>query len=413
MDSFFTSKFFTANRTRLRKQVDEQSVIIVTANGLMQRSADEAFAFTQDSNFWYLTGLQAPDLILVMTQDETYLIAPNLSHERQVFDGDNDLLAFSKRSGITDILDEQAGWKRLKADLANQHKAAVLEAMPTYLKRYRMHSLPYRRRLLEKLKRLDSNIQFKDIRQMLAAMRCLKQPTELQALQRAIDITGETLQEVTQESVLKSIRQEYELEAAISYGFRKRGAAGHAFQPIVGAGAHSTTLHHVDNNGPVTSDDVIVLDVGASVEHYAADITRTVSKGAFTPRQQAVFDAVAAVQDHALSLLKPGTMLRDYEHSVADYLGTQLVQLGLIKTSDTDSIRRYFPHATSHFLGLDTHDVGDYEKPLQAGMVLTCEPGIYIAEENIGVRIEDDVLITTTGNTVLSAACPRNLGYNR
>jgi Xaa-Pro aminopeptidase len=168
-------------------------------------------------------------------------------------------------------------------------------------------------------------------------------------------------------------------------------------------------LHHVENSGPIETDDMIVLDVGASVEHYAADITRTVSKQPMNDRQRAIFDAVVAVQDYALTLLRPGILLQEYERAVEVFMGRQLQKLHIITEPTHENVRTYFPHATSHFLGLDTHDVGDYRLPLQAGMVVTCEPGIYVAEERIGIRIEDDVLITETGNTVLSNACPRRI----
>jgi Xaa-Pro aminopeptidase len=411
MTSLFAAEFFTENRTRLRHAIGSDVPIIITGNGSMQRAADEPFKFTQDSNFWYLTGLTAPELTLVMTAKGDFLIVPALSLERQVFDGAHDLAAFMARSGIQDVVGERDGWQRVRETLADKHQAATLAAIPSYLSRYRMFSLPYRRRLIAKLKRLDSSLVVQDIRSQLAQLRALKQPSELAALQRAIDITTETLHDVSQAAVLHGARHEYELEAAISYGFRRRGADGHAFEPIVGAGAHATTLHHIDNTGPITPGDFIVLDVGASVEHYAADITRTVSQQPLSKRQQQVFDAVASVQDYALSLLKPGTLLHDYEAAVADHMGGVLRDLGLIDQPTPDAIRRHFPHATSHFLGLDTHDVGDYARPLAAGMVITCEPGIYIPEENIGVRIEDDILITETGYQNLSGACPRALGH--
>jgi Xaa-Pro aminopeptidase len=168
-------------------------------------------------------------------------------------------------------------------------------------------------------------------------------------------------------------------------------------------------LHNVANNAKLLSGELIVCDVGAEVSHYAADLTRTVVRGKPTDRQMAVYEAVLASQQYALSLLKPGIKLRTYEHKVARFVGQQLKSLGLIKTLDHDSIRKYFPHATSHFMGLNVHDVGDYEKPLQPGVVITCEPGIYIPEEGIGVRLEDDILITADGHNVMSAGCRKML----
>src|SRR5690606_4788889 len=154
-------------------------------------------------------------------------------------------------------------------------------------------------------------------------------------------------------------------------------------------------IHNMDNNDPIKTGDLLVLDVGAEVENYSADITRTLAPGGkASKRQKAVYAAVLAVQDYAFSLVKPGALLKDNEQKVEQFMGEKLRELGLIKSIDRDSVRQYFPHATSHFLGLDVHDVGDYSQPLAPGMVLTVEPGIYISDEAIGVRIEDDLLVT-------------------
>lgn len=405
--SFFSADFFTSNRARLREALKTDELIVLTGNGSMQRAADEPVAFIQDSNFWYLTGCDEPDVLLVMTPSESFLIAPTLSLERQTFDGSIDVQALATRSGITDIVTEREGAARLKTLIRDTPSVATLGSSASYIARYRMHTLPYRRRLIARLRRINPQLTVRDIRPELARMRSVKQPQEIAALQQAIDITTQTLQDVTQPTTLQAATREYQLEAAITYGFRNRGADGHAFQPIVGAGAHATTLHHVHNDGLINAGDLIVLDIGATVEHYAADITRTVCQQSLNARRQAVYDAVVRVQDYALSLLKPGSMQAEYEKAVVAQMGVELKQLGLITRSTPDQVRRYFPHATSHFLGLDTHDVGNYQEPLEPNMVLTCEPGIYIPEENIGVRIEDDVLITSSGNRVLSSACPR------
>src|SRR5580765_7486409 len=284
MHSFFTDQFFVHNREELLAALPSGSVVVLTANGHMQRNADEAYKFVQDSNFWYLTGLNDPELTLVLSARSTYLIVPVVSTERQAFDGTYDLEAIAARSGITSLVGERAGWDNLRTLLQSQNSVATLLSPPSYLPRHRLHSLPYRRRLIARLKRLKPSLQFTDIRPQLANMRMYKQPVELQALQAAIDITTQTLSDIASDGTIRAASHEYEIEAAISYGFRHRGASGHAFDPIVGAGQHSTTLHHVDNNGPMAPGDLVVLDIGASVEHYAADITRTVAwSGELTP----------------------------------------------------------------------------------------------------------------------------------
>lgn len=408
MASIFTSDFFTRNRAALREQAGKDALVVITGNGTMQRGGDEPTPFHQDSNFWYLTGLNGADLTLVMHGDKTYVIVPGMSDVREMFDGAHDVGMYAAVSGITEFVPEREGWRRLRAGAQATKVVTTLFSPPEHLPYYGIYTLPYRRRLIAKLKRMSPGIKLQDARTTLATMRSLKQPEEVQAIRRAVDITTETLQEVAART-LGGAKWEYELEAALSFGFRSRGADGHAFSPVVGAGKHSTTLHHMENNGLVSPNDLIVMDVGAEVEHYAADVTRTVSQTPITGRKAEVWRAVAAAQDYAYSLIKPGVMPLDYEKAVETFIGERLLELGTIQEATRENIRRHFPHMTSHFLGLDTHDVGDYRAPWQAGMTLAVEPGIYLPEENIGVRIEDNVLITETGCEILSRACPRSL----
>ena len=409
MQSHFGPDFFSANRDTLRQAFGGGAPIVIAGNGVMQRGSDEPSPFHQDSNFWYLTGLSGPDLTLVMTKNDTYVIVPSLSAVREAFDGAHDLATYAARSGITSYLNEREGWTRLRHTVRTEKQAATLFSPPHYIKQYGLYSLPFRSRLISRLRRMAPDIVLHDLRFHLATLRAVKQPEELLALQKAINITSDSLQEIIKGSEFSEAANEYEIEAALTYQFRKRGAEDHAFSPIVGAGTHGVTLHHIENNGSVHPEDLVVLDVGAAVEHYSADITRTVSKRPVTGRKAEVFRAVEAVQEHALSLIKAGMLYRDYEHAVEKRMGQELVKLGIISDPTHENIRRYYPHATSHFLGLDTHDVGNYHEPLQAGMVITCEPGIYIPEEGIGVRIEDDILITADGYKNLSGACPRRL----
>ena len=393
------STFFVKNRQTLRAQT-AFAPIVIAGNGLLQRTGDTTFPFTQDSSFWYLTGCDLPDVVLVITKDDEWLIVPERSAVRSAFDGSIDKAVLQKQTGIKTILGSREGWQRLSS--LHPQEVRYLRPSPSYLSSHELFVNPARRRVYTKLKRLFPAATFTDIRTVLAAMRVIKQPEELVCLEEAIRITKETIETIISSPEFKTMHGEHELEAALTYGFRKRGASGHSFAPIVASGVHATTLHYVSNNGLIKPGDLIVLDVGAEVSHYAADITRTVCQAVLTDRQQLVYDAVKRVQDKARTLLKPGADYRKYEAAVTSFVGEELVRLGLLKdVSDTEQIRYYFPHATSHFLGLDVHDVGDYRAPLLAGMVLTCEPGIYIPEEGIGVRLEDDVLLTNTGNRVL------------
>ena len=410
MQPNFTSDFFAGNRHRLRELFTGTAPIVLTANGLLQRGADSTYAFAQDANFWYLAGIDEPDILLVMDQDKEYLVVPGRSASREAFDGHVNYDALKKQSGVNDIVDSEEGWSRLGARLKKVKHAATLGVPSPYIEQYGMYTNPARGALVAKLKTYNSDLELLDVNQHLAYLRMIKQPQELAALQQAIDITAASIKEAAKPAKLKKYAYEYELEAELARGFRKRGASGHAFEPIVAGGKNACTLHNVANNDPLSADELIIMDVGAEVNHYAADITRTISlNGQPSPRQQAVHAAVLEVHAYALSLLKPGTLMREYEKQVTEFMGQKLQDLGLIKDNSQEEVRKFYPHATSHFLGLNVHDIGDYEKPLEPGVVITVEPGIYIPKESIGIRIEDDVLVTPKGTKILSAKLPRGL----
>jgi Xaa-Pro aminopeptidase len=272
-----------------------------------------------------------------------------------------------------------------------------------------MYTNPARDNLVKRLKEHNAELELLDLNQHLTLLRMVKQKPEIAAIQAAIDITVATIKETVRPAKLKKYAHEYELEAELTRGFRRRGSGGHAFEPIVAGGERAVVLHNVANGGKLAANELIIIDTGAEVEHYAADITRTVKIGQASRRQQAVHSAVLDVQQFALDLIKPGILLKDYELQVEHFMGEKLRELGLIKTIRHKDVRKYYPHATSHFLGLNVHDVGDYKRPLEAGMVLTVEPGIYIPEEGIGVRIEDDVLVRSNGVKILSGKLPKEL----
>lgn len=409
MESRFTSEFFAGNRQRLRELFTGTAPIVVAANGLLQRGGDSTFSFVQDANFWYLTGIDEPDLLLVIDRDKEYLIVPARSASREAFDGVISKEPLIRRSGIKTLYDDESGWEHLNARLRKVKHVATLATPPSYVEQYGMYTNPARAALVSRLKEYKSDIELLDLNQHLARLRMIKQPAELEAIQQAINITIGSMRETVRPAQLRHYRAEYEVEAQLSHGFRRRGALGHAFEPIVAGGARACTLHNVANNSTLSADELLLLDIGAEVEHYAADITRTVSFGNPTRRQQAVHAAVLEVQQFAFSILQPGVLLREYEQQVEHYMGEKLRELGLIKTINHEDVRKFYPHSTSHFLGLNVHDVGDYDRPLEPGVVITVEPGIYIQQESIGIRIEDDVLITHRGIKVLSDKLSRNL----
>jgi Xaa-Pro aminopeptidase len=407
MKPHFNSDFFRQNRHKLRTLFTGKAPIVLTANGLLQRNGDAEYLFRQDSSFWYLTGIDMPGVILVMDKAREYLIVPERDSVVEVFDGRTDLEALERASGIKEILSEKDGWKRLSARMKKVQHVATLAPPPAYVERFGLFTNPARARMVTRLKEANSELELLDLRTHLARMRAVKQPIEIEAIQKAIDITIATVKDMTRK--LSKYEFEYEIEADITQGFRKRGAMGHAYFPIVASGKNTCTLHYAANNAPLEAARLIYVDLGAEFDHYAADITRTYFLKPPTKREAKVYQSVLEAQEFAKGLLKPGVLIREYESKVEHFMGEKLRELGLIKTIEKQAVRTYFPHATSHSLGLDAHDAIDYDRPLEPGAVLTIEPGIYIPEEGIGIRVEDDIVLTEDGVRVLSEKLPHYL----
>jgi Xaa-Pro aminopeptidase len=231
-------------------------------------------------------------------------------------------------------------------------------------------------------------------------LRSVKHRLEIELLQHACNITEKGFRRVL--NFVKAGVMEYEIEAEYMHEFLINRSKGFAYEPIIASGRNACVLHYVDNNKVCKDGDVILMDVGAEYANYASDMTRCIPvSGKFTKRQKDVYNAVLSVMKQATSMLKPGVLLGDYHKEVGLIMQSELLGLGLIDQHDIDkqdpkkpAYRKYFMHGTSHFLGLDVHDVGHFDKPIKEGMVFTCEPGIYILEENLGIRLENDIVIT-------------------
>lgn len=406
MTDLFSAEFFNGNRDKLVGATGAE-LIVLSANGLLQRSADTTYEFRQDSNFWYLTGVEEPDFVLVIESGKPFLIEPKRGEHRDMWDGAVSKNDIKTRSGIDDIEEHHNGWNRLDRLIKKYKKVHTITPAEAYFEHFGFYANPARGALLSELNK-HRKAELVDIRKALARLRQVKQPPEIKAIQQAIDITSVALQNVLKK--LPSYKFEHQVAADIAREFIRRGANGHAYQPIIASGKNATTIHYIKNNQPINSDDLLLLDVGAEVCGYSADITRTYPVSTPTKRQRQVYEAVRTVHDQALKLLKPGVDMKQYESKVDALMAKQLKKLGLIQdATNKRQLKKYYPHLASHFLGLDTHDAADYTAPLEPGMVLTVEPGIYIPEEGIGIRIEDDVLITEKGVEVLSAGLPIEL----
>ena len=236
--------------------------------------------------------------------------------------------------------------------------------------------------------------------EQLARLRAIKQPEEIAAIKKAINLTVKAFE--GSKAALDKSSYEYELEAIFGFEFRKKGYT-HAYLPIVASGKNACTLHYGKNSAKLKTNDLVLIDIGARADGYAADITRTLAKGRPTKRQVQIHHAVESAHRDIIKLLSPGLEVAVYAKEVDQRMKTALMEVGLLKAhSDEVTYRKYFPHAISHGLGIDVHDSLGAPKYFEENMVLTVEPGIYIPEENIGVRIEDDILITSNGRQNMS-----------
>lgn len=400
----FNADFFAGNRQRLYKQLNPDGFLVLTANGQMQYADDQAGVFKQESNFWYLTGINQPDwqLLVDLVNRREYLIAPQLELYQEVFDGSLSMQMAAEISGLKEVIKRKEGNALLKNLLAKNKLVYTIAPRPR--KYYGFYTNRAQYDLVKKLKQ----VEIVDIRLILAKIRAIKQPAEIDAIQKAIDITVAGIQTVVKQ--LPHIKYEYEVEALLNYEFRRHGSSRQAFESIIASGENSQILHYTANNCEIKKPTWLLMDVGAGYSEYCGDISRTIPLGNPTKRQQDVFDAVLRVHDKTIKLCQAGMSVNDYISGFEQAMGEELINLGLIKEfGGRDVVYEWMPHAISHGLGIDAHDSLGQAKTLQEGMVLTVEPGIYIKKDGIGVRIEDDVLITKNGPVVMSAKLPTKL----
>lgn len=398
--------FFAANRTRLSEALHGGVVVLGAYTG-MQRSADMAFRFEQEANFWWLTGIERPDwwVIIDNARQKTWLVSPDVSESHQIFDGSLSPEDALRISGADDVITQEAAGRILR-DLAKKHSIVYTLGDPPYMEYFGFHVNPAPKKVFDMLSRIFNSVQ--DCRKDLARLRAIKQPEEIERLKKAIQLTADTFEAVKEN--LASFKYEYEVEAEFSYRFRKAGAAGHAYDPIVAAGKNACTLHYLDNDARLKKRQLLLLDIGARAEGYAADITRTYALGEPTKRQISIHKALQQAHTEIISLIGPDLSVEQYQKDVDTIMIESLLSLGLLESKDDEkTYRKIFPHAISHGLGIDPHDSLGAPKYFQPGMVLTVEPGIYLPEEGIGVRIEDDILVTSKGNTNLSGALSTDL----
>lgn len=411
-----SNDLFIGNRNKFKNYIKPNSLAVFVSNDIMPTNADGSMGFKQNSDLFYLTGVDQEETILVIFPD--------------VKDGKHKEILFVKETSELIAIWEGAKLNKDQATMVSgiEHvywyhefekvmQPFFFQAEHIYLNNNE-HARQYIKMetaearfntaLMEKL----PLHKFERSAPIMHKIRSVKSTEEIELIQQACDITEKGFKRLL--SFIKPGVWEYEIEAELIHEFIRNRSNGFAYGPIIASGLSACVLHYTDNNKQCKDGDVILLDVAAEYANYASDMTRCVPvSGKFTKRQKDVYNAVLKVKRQATKLLLPGMTFDKYNKAVGEFMTEELLQLGLIKSDEVKrqnpawpAYKKYFMHGTSHFLGLDVHDVGFFTEPMQAGMVFTVEPGIYIREENLGIRLENNILITTGGQMDLMKNIP-------
>ncbi|MEQ9404776.1 MAG: aminopeptidase P family protein [Cyclobacteriaceae bacterium] len=410
------SNLFIQNRAGLVKRLKPRSVAVIKANDIMPTNADGTMRFKQNSNLFYLTGVDQEETIILLAPDfpdekmREILFLRETNDQIAVWEGHKLTKEEGTQvSGISNVKWNTEFDRIFSTILAecdtiylesNEHirNSSIVETSNARFIRDCFEKFP--------LYNYDRLIPH------LTDLRCIKSQIEIDLLQTACDITEKGFRRI-----LDKVRPgfyEYEVEAEYLHEFIRNRSSGFGYEPIIGGGANSCVLHYVENNQELKDGDVLLMDVGAEYANYNADMTRTIPvAGRFSKRQREVYNAVLRVKNGATELLKPGNAIPEYHRAVGELMEKELLDLGLIDKTDIKNedpewpaYKKYFMHGTSHHLGIDVHDVASIYKKFEPGMVFTVEPGIYILEEGIGVRLEDDIVITEDGHHNLMRNIP-------
>lgn len=391
-------------------RVESHSITLLHAGEAPHKSLDQYFHFSVNRNFFYLTGIEAPKVILMLVKGEK-------EHKTMLFlERNTDFIIKWEGARLEkELAHEQSGIELSDMRYLDEFEAVFNQMMnyarspfgavpkTLYLDLYHVHATLKPKALSDFAQVVEHypELSLKNVNEHLAYLRMFKSPEELARLKEAIAITDQGLKQVL--STLSTTTNEHQVEAQFNYGITLAGANGNAFDTIAASGANATVLHYHNNNQDLPKDGLILLDLGALKHNYAADISRTYPvSGTFSARQKAIYEAVLDVNKRTIEMVKPGVTWAELNAFAKDALAKHAVALKLIDKED-DVLQVYY-HSIGHFLGLDVHDVGLYHYPLEAGMVLTIEPGLYVSQEGIGVRIEDDILVTESGYENLSKA---------
>jgi len=402
-----SSHLYSKNRVHFMRAMKSEGLAIFNSNDIYPISADSTLPFAQHRDIFYLCGINQEESILLLFPD-----APRTEHREMLFiKKTNEKIAVWEGQKLTQ--EQATALSGIQTVHWLDDFEALFEALAKAAKVFYFNTNEHFRAKVETQTREDRFIKWAKAKFpnhpteksnfILQKLRSVKDAEEIDQIKNAIDITEKGFRRVL--PFIKPGVWEFEIEAEYAHEFLKNRSDGFAYTPIIASGKNCNVLHYIDNNKQCQSGDLILMDVGAAYGNYASDMTRTVPvSGKFTPRQRAVYQAVLRVEKAAMQLLVTGILIKEYHQEVGQIITDELIGLGLldqtmVKNQDPEkpAYKKYFMHGTSHHLGLDTHDYGLVDQPLQANMVLTVEPGIYIPEEGFGIRIEDDVVTQEHG----------------
>jgi Xaa-Pro aminopeptidase len=401
------ASLFITNRESFVKQMVEGALAVFNSNDIFPISADSTMPFQQHRDIFHLSGVDQEESILVL-----FPSASNPAHREILFLKEtSELIAIWEGEKLTkSTAFEVSGIKTVYwlQQFPVIFKQVMAECSAIYVntnEHLRASTVVETRedRFIKTVKNDYPAHHFLKSAPIMHRIRSIKHPIEIDLMQTACNITEAGFRRLL--GFVKPGVWEYEIEAELSHEFLRNRSKGFAYTPIIASGKNACVLHYIENNQQCKDGDVILLDVAAEYANYSSDLTRCIPvSGRFTKRQKDVYNAVLHVKKEAEKLLLPGVIMADYHKTVGLLMEEQLVKLQLIslddiknQKADWPAYKKYFMHGTSHFIGLDTHDVGLWHEPIKAGMVFTCEPGIYIPEEGLGIRLEDDLLVQKTG----------------
>ncbi|GAB3563453.1 aminopeptidase P family protein [Spirosoma luteolum] len=412
------NQLFVRNRQRLAALLKPKSLVIVNANDIMPTNADGTMPFRQNNDLFYLTGVDQEETRFLLFPEHPdpkfreVLFLRETSELIAIWEGHK--LTKAEAAQTTGLPEKQIYWTSQFDTIFAQ---IVFEAEHVYLNtnehtRAGVVVQTQDARYIDQFRQQYPLHRLERLAPLMHTIRAIKQPEELALLQTAIDTTEAMFRRLL--TFVKPGVWEYEIEAEMMHEFLRRRSRGAAYTPIIASGPNACVLHYIDNSAQCQDGDVILLDLGAEYANYNADMTRSIPvNGRFTPRQRAVYDAVLRVLREASQMLRPGNLWDEYHREVGKVMESELIGLGLLDKAavaaqdpEAPLYKKYFMHGTSHFLGLDVHDVGNKYRRMEPGMVFTVEPGIYIREEGLGIRLENNVVITESGNTDLMANIP-------